>query len=83
MTLKSRILAILLTLASIFYLNVYADNKSDLLSKIEQLETNLTNLKTNSTKDLETKALALSKNFDDVVLDLGYDSKTIDYLVSL
>lgn len=80
---KNKILAMILAIISTFYITAYADNKSDLLSKITTLETNLTTLKANSTKDLETKALTLSKNFDDTFSSLWYDSKTVDYLVWL
>lgn len=82
MMLKNKLLAMFVTLAFTFNIS-YADNKTDLLSQITQLETNLTLLKTNSTKDLETKVLALSKNFDDTFASLGYDTKTVNYLVGL
>lgn len=82
MILKNKLLAIFVTLAFAFNIS-YADNKTDLLSQITQLESNLNLLKTNSTKDLETKVLALSKNFDDTFASLWYDTKTVNYLVGL
>lgn len=61
----------------------YADNKSDLISEIYKIEANITNLKLNSSKDLETVWLSLSKKFDDSFSSIWLDNKTIDYLVSL
>lgn len=81
---KNIILIITFLIISIFWINVFAnDNKSELLSKITTLETNLTTLKINSIKDLETKVLTLSRNFDDTLSNLWFDSKVIDYLVWL
>ncbi|MBW7954823.1 hypothetical protein H3C61_03345 [Candidatus Gracilibacteria bacterium] len=75
--------SLMITLLSASFNITFADNKSDLLSKITSLENNLTNLKNNSSKDLEQKALVLSNNFDSSFVSMGYDTKTIDYLVSL
>lgn len=61
----------------------YADNKTDLLSEITTLETNLVSLKSNSINDLDSKISVLMSNYDNVFINLTYDSKTVDYLVSL
>lgn len=62
---------------------VYADNKDDLLNKINSLETSLSVLKTSSTNDLETAVSDLSKKYDDVYSSLGYSTSEVNYLVSL
>lgn len=82
MNYKNKLLA-LIAILSLSTNLVFADNKSDLLSEISKLETNLTTLKTNTSKDLEAKWLALSKSFDDSFSSLWIDSKTVDYLVAL
>ncbi|MDD5770011.1 MAG: hypothetical protein PHE25_03520 [Candidatus Gracilibacteria bacterium] len=83
MKLRNKILAVLVIAISTLNLAFADINKDDLLSQISSLETKLTQLKTNSTSDLETKALSLSQSFDSSINALGYDSKTIAYLVSL
>lgn len=82
MILKNKFFAIILVATSTLNM-VYADNKSDLLSEVSILETQLNTLKTVSTQDLETKVSTLSKSFDEIFASLWYDLKTVDYLVSL
>jgi hypothetical protein len=60
-----------------------ATNKENLLSSITTLDTNYSTLKTTKTKDLETKLAALSKEYDDAIISLGYDAKTLNYLTAL
>ena len=74
---------ILFYITSLFNISFADDTKTDLLNQISTLEQNITDLKVNSTKDLESKALSLSNNFDTSFTNMWYDTKTIDYLVSL
>jgi len=81
--LKNKFLIALIVIISTTNFVLAQTNKEYLLNKIDTLETNLVTLKTNSSKDLEDKVFALSKSFDDLFITLWYDTKTINYLVSL
>jgi hypothetical protein len=79
---KNKILASLIISLSIFSLS-YADNKSDVLTNLSTLETNLKSLRDNYTKDLENRAISLSSSYNSSITELGYDVKVVDYLFKL
>lgn len=79
---KTKILTSIVIVASIFNIS-YADNKSDLLSKITTLETNLTTLNSTLTTSAQNKVYTLSSSYDTTYKNLGYSAASVDYLVRL
>lgn len=79
---KNKLAVWLLVFASMFNVT-FADNKTDLLNQVSSLENNFNTLKSSKTSEAETKIYTLSKKFDDAFKSLGYDLKTLNYLVSL
>ena len=80
---KNKLILGVLVFCSVFNLASAQTNKEYLLSEITTLETKIATLKTTKISDAETKVYALSKSYDEAYVSLGYDSKTVDYLVSL
>lgn len=83
---KNKILALWIIpfLVSIQYSPVSAaTNKEVLLQNISALETNLNSLRTSKHQDIDTKLQSLAKQYDDVVISLWYDVRTLNHLVSL
>lgn len=84
MQIKNTLLAtIALSFAITSMFSVHADNKTDLLNKVNTVETSLTTLKSSNTTNLETVVEELSKKYDEVYSALGYSTSEVNYLVSL
>lgn len=65
------------------WISLWATNKETLLSKIDALDSQITSLKSTATKTLEDKVVTLGGKYDTMYQTLGYESKTVSYLVSL
>lgn len=82
MNYKNKLLASSLLFITSFSF-AFADNKSDLLSTISSLKTEISSVKTTQTTSLEDKVSVLSTWFDQVYTSLGYTASDVSYLVSL
>lgn len=78
-----KIFLVFITLSIFLFSQVNADNKSDLISRINTLESNLNSLKTNSISSLEWKVQELLDNYNNAFINLWYDEKKVSYLFSL
>lgn len=72
-----------LVISSFLFLQVNADNKTDLIWEIDTIESNLNSLKKDSIYSLEKKVQELLDKYDNAFVDLWYDEKKVSYLFSL
>lgn len=63
--------------------SVSADNKTDLINKIESLQSNFQTLKTSQISDLRETVVDLKSSYDSILEKLWYNSETINYLRNL
>lgn len=67
----------------VFSSSVSADNKFDLIDKIDNLQSSFSSLKKSELDDLKETVIDLKSSYDSILEKLWYNSETINYLKNL